>query len=175
MKISSARMFWFCNNSVTTFPTYSKCIDLNVSLYTVPAEILYLQKYLTNFQKLFFGRTMRKVSIVVENYNCTEILVLQKRHYTFSNIWKCKIFSFSIYTVPAEMLYLQKDFMNFQKLSFAWKMMKVANVVENFKTKISVLLKFSTTIATFIIFQAKESFWKFIKSFWRYSISAGTV
>ena len=77
LKISGAPRFWFCNNSVTTFPTSRKCIDFNVSLYTVPAEILYLQKYLTNFQKLFFGRTMRKVAIVVENFKCTDFLVLQ--------------------------------------------------------------------------------------------------
>ena len=123
-------------------PTSGKCKNFNFSLYTVPAEMLYLQKYLTNFQKLFFwlkddeggycclkfqvhwnfgfpmatveifqhpgicknfiffplhcpgrnaisskvfkefsktlsfGRTMRKVTIVVENFNCTEILVL---------------------------------------------------------------------------------------------------
>ena len=74
--------------SVTTFPTSRKCINFNFSLYTVPAEMLYLQKYLTNFQKLFFGRTMRNVAIVVENFNCTEILVLQWQRYNFSNIWK---------------------------------------------------------------------------------------
>ena len=71
-----ARIFWFCNN-VTTFPTSRKCKNFNFSLYTVPAEMLYLQKYLTNFQKLSFDWKMRKVAIVVENFKCTDILVLQ--------------------------------------------------------------------------------------------------
>ena len=43
------------------------------------------------------------------------------------------------------------------------------------KTKISVNLKFSTTIATSFIFQQKKLFWKFVKYFWRYRISAGTA
>ena len=59
LKISSAQIFWFCNSNVTTFPTSRKCKNFNFSLYTVPAEMLYLQKYLTNFQKLFFGWKMR--------------------------------------------------------------------------------------------------------------------
>ena len=42
------------------------------------------------------------------------------------------------------------------------------------KSKMSVHLKWSTTIATFIIFQPKGSFWKFVKYFSRFSISAGT-
>ena len=55
LKISSAQTFCFCNSNVTTFPTSRKCKNFNFSLYTVPAEMLYLQKYLTNFQKLSFG------------------------------------------------------------------------------------------------------------------------
>ena len=85
-KFSSAQIFWFWNSNVTTFPTSRKCKNFSFSLYTVTAEMLYLQKYLTNFQKLFLGRTMRKAAIVVENFNCTEILVLQEQRYTFSNI-----------------------------------------------------------------------------------------
>ena len=42
------------------------------------------------------------------------------------------------------------------------------------KTQTSVQFIFATTIATLLIFQPKESFWKFMKYFWRYSISART-
>ena len=59
LKISSAQIFWFCNSNVTTFPISRKCKNFNFSFYTVPAEMLYLQKYLTNFQKHFFGWKMR--------------------------------------------------------------------------------------------------------------------
>ena len=77
LKISRAQIFWFCNRNVTTFPTSRKCQNFNFSLHTVPAGMLYLQKYLTNFQNLFFGWKMRTVAIVVENFKCTDILVLQ--------------------------------------------------------------------------------------------------
>ena len=77
LKISSAQIFWFCNSNVTTFPTSRKCKNFNFSLYTFPVEILYLQKYLTNFQKLLFGSRKRNVDIVIQKSKCTDILVLQ--------------------------------------------------------------------------------------------------
>ena len=48
-----------------------------LSLYTVRAEMLFLQKYLTNFEKLFFGWKKRKMASVFENLLCTNILVWQ--------------------------------------------------------------------------------------------------
>ena len=66
LKISSEQIFWFCNSNVTTFPKSRKCKNFNFSLYTVQAEMLYLQKYLMNFQKLFFGWKKRRMAIVVE-------------------------------------------------------------------------------------------------------------
>ena len=53
LKIWSAQTFWFCNSNFTTFPTSRKCKNFNFSPYIVPAEMPYLQKYLTKFQKLF--------------------------------------------------------------------------------------------------------------------------
>ena len=88
LKISSAQIFWFWKSNVRTFPTSRKFKNFNLFLYIVPAEMLYLQKYLTNFQKLFFCSKMRKLAIVVENFKCTDILVLQEQRYRFSNIQK---------------------------------------------------------------------------------------
>ena len=116
LKISSAQIVWVCNSNVTTFRTSRKGINFNFSLYTVPTEMLYLQKYLTNFQKLSFGWKMSKVAIVVTNINCTDVLVCNNNDTTLSTTRKCINFNFSLYTVPAEMLYLQKYLTNFQKL-----------------------------------------------------------
>ena len=135
------RYFDFAIQRYTTFPTSRKCKNFNFSLYTVPAEMLYLQKYLTNFQKRFFGRTMRKVAIVgwkfqLHRYFGFAIATLQ----IFQHPENVKISYFSLYTVPAEMLYLQKYLTNFQKLFFGRTMRKVAIVVENFNcTEILVL------------------------------------
>ena len=73
LKISSAQTFYFCNSNVTTFPSSRKCKNFNFSLYTVSAEMVYLQKHLTNFRKLSFSWKTSKVAIVVENFNCTDI------------------------------------------------------------------------------------------------------
>ena len=54
LKILSSQIFWFSNSNFSTFPTSRKWKNFNFSHYPVPAEMLYLQKYLTNFQKLFF-------------------------------------------------------------------------------------------------------------------------
>ena len=131
--ISSAQTFLFSNGNVTTFPTSRKCKNFNFFLYTVPAEMLYLQRYLTNFQKLFFGWKKRKMAIGVGNFKCTDILAFQWQRYNFSNIPKMLKFQFFPYTVPAEMLYLQRYLTNFQKLFFGWKKRKLAIAVENFK------------------------------------------
>ena len=204
LKIWRTQIFWFCNSNVTTFPTSRKCKNFNFSHYTVPAEVLYFQKYLTNFQKLFFwlkeeergycgskfqvhryfgfaiatlqlfqlpqnvkisifplqcpsrnvvspeifnefsktffGWKTKKVSIVVKNFKCPDILDFEIATLKlFQNPENVK-FQFSIYTVPAEILYLQKYSTNFQKLFSGWKKRNMAIVLQNFKcTDILVL------------------------------------
>ena len=81
--------------------------------------MIYLQKYLTNFQKLFFGRTMRKVAIVVENFNCTDVLGLQLQRYNFSNIWKMYKFQFFPLHCPSRNAISSKVFNEFSK-TFHW-------------------------------------------------------
>ena len=106
LKISIPQKFWFCNSNA--FPTSGKCKNFNFSLYTVPAEMLYLQKYLTNFQKLFFGWKMRKVAIVVENFKCADILVLQYNGTHFPTSRECKNFNFS-FTLSQQKCYIFKS------------------------------------------------------------------
>ena len=79
----------------------------------------YFRMYLPNSQKTFFVWKMMKVAIVVENFKCTDILFRNSNATNFPISRKCKNFYFSLYTVPAEMLYLQKDFDEFSK-AFFW-------------------------------------------------------
>ena len=53
LKISSAQIFWFCKSNVRAFATSRKCKNFNLSLYIVPAEMLYLQKYLIIIKNFF--------------------------------------------------------------------------------------------------------------------------
>ena len=124
LKISSAQTFWFSNSNVTTFPTSRKCKNFNFSLYSVPAEMPYLQKYLTNFQKLFFlerrGRWLSALGIS----SAQTFWILNGNVKTFPTSRKCKNFNFSLHTVPAEMLYFQKYLTNFQKLFLPQRIFK---------------------------------------------------
>ena len=170
LKTSSSQIFWFCNSNAKTFPTFRKCKNFNFSLYTVPAEMLCLQKYLTNLQKLFFGLNTRKVAMVVENSSARIFWFWYSNVTTFPTSRKCKIFNFSPYTVPAEMLYLQKHLTNLQKLFLGWMKRKVAIVVGNFK---SIDIFFA--IATLQLFQhplnVKISIFPFTLSRQKYYIS----
>ena len=142
LKISSAQTFSFSNSNVTTFPTSQKCKNFNFSLYTLLAEMLYLQKYLTNFQKLFLAERRGSWLPWLKIWSTQTFSFCYSNVATFATSWKCKNFNFSLYTVPAELLYLQKYLTNFQKLFFGWKKRNVAIVVKNFKcTDIFVLLE----------------------------------
>ena len=141
LKILGAQIFWFCNSNVTTFPTSRKCKNFNFSLYTVPAEMLYLQKYLTNFQKLSFGWKMKEGGYCGWKISSAQIFWFCNSNVTtFPTCRKCKNFNFSLYTFPAEILHLQKYLTNFQKLFLAERQWKLAIVFENFNcTDILVL------------------------------------
>ena len=131
--VSSVLTLSFSNGNVTTFSTSQKCKNFNFSLYTVPAEKLYLLKYLTNFQKPFFHSKKRKLAMWLKISSAQTFSFCYSNVTTFPTSWKCKNFNYCLYTVPAEMIYLLKYLTNFQKPFFLWKKRKVAIVVENFK------------------------------------------
>ena len=109
LNISIAQMFWFFNSNVTTFPTSGKCKHFNFSLYTVPAEMLYLQKYLMNFQKFSFGWKISKVAIVVENYQLYGCFGFAIATLTFSNIQKMLKNSIFPFTLSEQKCYIFKS------------------------------------------------------------------
>ena len=119
-KISSAQIFGFCNGNVTTFPTSRKCKNFNSSRYTVPAEMLYLHKYLTNFQKLSFVLQDEEGWLLWLKISRAQIFWFCNGNVTtFPTSRKCKNFNFSLYTVPAEMLYFRKYLTNSPKTFLA--------------------------------------------------------
>ena len=141
LKISSAQIFWLCNSNITTFPTSRKCKNFNFSLYTITAEMLYLQKSLTNFQQLFLAERPGRWLLWLRISSAQIFWFCNSNVTTFPIFRKCNNSIFTVYTVPAEMVYLQKYFTNFQKLSFGWKMRKVAIVVDNFECTDILLLQ----------------------------------
>ena len=116
--------------------------------------MLYLQKYLTNFQKLFFRWKKSKVAIGVVNFKAQTISFSNGNVTIFPTSRNCKNFNFPLYTVPAEMLYLQKYLTNFQKLFFRWKKRKVTIVIGNYRGwKFQVHRHFRFPKATLQLFQ----------------------
>ena len=111
------RDFMFCNSNVTTFPKSRKCKNFNFSLYTVRAEMLYLQKYLTNFQKHFFGWKMRKVAIGVENFLFTDIWFCNSNVTTFQNPENVKISIFPFKLSREKCCIFKSIFYEFSKTS----------------------------------------------------------
>ena len=111
MKISSAQILSFCNSNVTTFPTSRKCKNINFSLHTIPAEILYLQKYITNFLKLFFGWKRMRVAIVGENFKCTDIFFSNSNVRTFPTSPKSQNVKISIllFTLSRQKYYIPRS------------------------------------------------------------------
>ena len=120
VKIARAQIFSFCNGNVTTFPTSRKCKNFNSSLYTVPAEMLYLHKYLTEFSKTFVWlQDKERCLSVVENVKGSAILgfamaMLQ----LFQHPENVKISNLPFTLFAAEMLYFRKYLANHQKNLF---------------------------------------------------------
>ena len=102
---------------------------------TVPAKILYLQWYSTDFRNLRVSPKMLRVGIWVESFKCAGILPLQCKVKTLriDNIWNFAIFN--LYTVPEKILYLQKCSTDFQNFCLSSKMLMVSIWVESFRER----------------------------------------
>ena len=99
--VSGAQVFYFCNGMVKTLRIDNIWNFATFNLYTVPAEILYLQRYSTNFRNLRLSSKMLtmpfrwKVSGAQVFYFCNgkvKILAIE-------NNWNFA--TFNLYTVQA--------------------------------------------------------------------------
>ena len=103
------------------------------NLYSVPAKILYLERYSTNFRNLPSSRRCWrwpfgwKVSGAREFYFCNgKVKTLR-----IDNIWSFA--NFNLHTAQAKILYFQSYSTDFWNLSLSSKMLRVAIWVENFR------------------------------------------
>ena len=78
-KVSGAQVFYFCNGEAKTLRIDNIWNFATFNLYSVPAKILYLQRYSTDFPNLWLSSTMLKVGIWVESFRWAGILLLQWR------------------------------------------------------------------------------------------------
>ena len=76
-KVSCAHVFCFCNGKVKTWRVDNNWNFATFNLYTVPAKILYLQRYSIDFRNLCLSSKMVRLGIWVESFRCAGILILQ--------------------------------------------------------------------------------------------------
>ena len=167
LKISTAQIFSFSNSNVTTFPSSRKCKYFNFAFHTVPAEMLYLLNCLTNFVKSFFRLKEEEPGYWV---------------------WKFTVRRYFRFAVARLQLFQHAENVNISILHFPlsqqkWKAkLKYLHFLDDGKV-VTLLLENENICAVEIfnnnrhvpLLSEKKSFWKFVKYFWRYNISAGTV
>ena len=113
----------------------------NFRLYTVPAKILYLQRYSTDFRNLCHSAKMLRVCIWVESFKRAGILLLQWQGENLANVQYLKFPTFNLYTVTAKILYLQRYSTDFRNLWLSSKMLREGICVERFKRAGILLLQ----------------------------------
>ena len=84
-KVSGAQVFYFCKGNVKTLRIDNISNFDTFNLYTVQAEILYLQRYSTDFRNLSLSSKMFTVAIWVESFRCAGILLLQWQGENFAH------------------------------------------------------------------------------------------
>ena len=140
-KVSGAQVFYFCNGKVKTLRIDNIWNFATFNMYTVPAKILYLQRYSTDFRNLGISSKMLMVGIWVESFSYTGILLLQWQgeNLRIDNIWNFA--TFNMYTVPAKILYLQRYSTDFRNLCLSSKILRVGIWVESFRCAGILLLQ----------------------------------
>ena len=152
-KFQLHRCFGFAIATLPLFQHPANFKNFNFSLYTVPAEMLYLQNYLTNIQKRSFGERWWRWLLWMKISSAQTFWICNGNSKTFPTSKKCKNFNFSLYTVPAEMLYLQKYLAKSQKRFFWLKSEEGGYSVWKFQ----VHRYFSFAIAALPLFQHPEN------------------
>ena len=120
----------------TTFEIFA-----TFNMYNVPAKILYLQRYSTDFRNLSLSSMILRVGIWVENFRCADIALLQWQGENFPHVKHLKFPSFNLYTVAAKILYLQGHSTNFRNLCLFSTMLRVDIWLASFRCADIVLLQ----------------------------------
>ena len=121
--VSSVQVFYLCNGKVKTLRVNNIWNFATFNLYTVPAKILYLQRYSNDFRNLCLSSKMLRVSIWVESFNCGGILRLQWQWEIFVHWKQLKFCHIQPVHFVAKILYLQRystDFRNFPSARRCW-------------------------------------------------------
>ena len=140
-KISGAQLFYICNGKLKSLRIDNIWNFATFNLYTVPAKILYLQRYSSDFRNLCHSSNILTLGIWVESFKRAGILLLQWKVKTLriDNIWNFA--TFNLYTVPEKILYLQRYSTDFRNVCLSSKMLREGIWVERFRRAAILLLQ----------------------------------
>ena len=95
-KASGAQVFYFLNGKVRTLSVDNIWKFGTFNLYTVPAKILYLQRYSTDFRNRCLSWTILRVGTWVERFRRADILLLQWQGENFAHQKHLKVCHFQL-------------------------------------------------------------------------------
>ena len=82
---SGVQVFYLCNGKVK-FPRFNNIWNFDTfNMYILPAKILYLQRYATDFRNLCLSAKMFRVGIWVESFRSAGVLLLQWQRENFAH------------------------------------------------------------------------------------------
>ena len=84
-KVSGAQVFYFCNGMVKIARIDNIWNFATFNMYAVPAKILYLRRYSTDFRKLCLSSKIWREGISVESFRCAGILIFQWQGENFAH------------------------------------------------------------------------------------------
>ena len=122
---SGAEVFYFSTGKVKTLRIDNIWNFATLNQYSVPAKMLYLQRYSTDFPNLCPCSKILRVGIWVEGFRCAGILLFNGKVKTWrmDNIWNFA--TLNQYRVPAKILYLERYSTDFRNLCLSSKMLRV--------------------------------------------------
>ena len=116
LKVSSAQVFYFCNGKVKTWRIDNIWNYATFNLYIVQAEILYLQRFSTDFRNLCLS-SKRLTVVIWWKVSGAQVFYFCNGEVRTLRIDKILNFgTFNLYTVQGENLYLQRYSTDFRNL-----------------------------------------------------------
>ena len=114
-KVSCAQVVYCCHGKAKTLRIDNIWNFATFNLYSVPAKILYLQRYSTDFRNLPLSSKMLRVGIWLECFRCAGILLLHWQGENFAHRKHVKVCRFQPLHSASKNLIYPKVFNRFSK------------------------------------------------------------
>ena len=174
-KASYAQVFYICNDRVKTLRIDNIWNFASFNLYTVPAKILYLQWYSTDFRNVCLCSKVLRECIWEKSFRCPNILLLQWHGEYLEHRQYLKIFHFQIVPCASKSLPQLEDFeggrlgVKFQLRKYftfgmAWRKLSASTTFEILPLSTCTLCQQKSNISKdiqpiFEIFASAQRYW----------------